>query len=46
MEQITLFLGKVNDFAWGWPLLVLLLGTGLLLTVRLGLIQIVKLPKA
>ena len=46
MEQITLFLGKVNDFAWCWPLLVLLLGTGLLLTVRLGLIQIVKLPKA
>ncbi|MBU3811588.1 MAG: sodium:alanine symporter family protein [Candidatus Niameybacter stercoravium] len=46
MEQITLFLGKVNDFVWGWPLLVLLLGTGLLLTVRLGLIQIVKLPKA
>lgn len=46
MEQITLFLGKVNDFAWGWPLLVLLLGTGLLLTVRLSLIQIVKLPKA
>lgn len=46
MEQITQFLGKVNDFAWGWPLLVLLLGTGLLLTVRLGLIQIIKLPKA
>ena len=46
MEQITLFLGKVNDFVWGWPLLVLLLGTGLLLTVRLSLIQIVKLPKA
>ncbi|MDA3731180.1 sodium:alanine symporter family protein [Niameybacter massiliensis] len=46
MEQLTVFLGKVNDFAWGWPLLTLLLGTGLLLTVRLGLIQIVKLPKA
>ena len=46
MEQITQFLGKVNDFAWGWPLLVLLLGTGLLLTVRLGFIQIIKLPKA
>lgn len=46
MEQITFFLVKVNDFAWGLPLLVLLLGTGLLLTVRLGLIQIIKLPKA
>lgn len=46
MEQITLFFEKVNDFVWGWPLLVLLLGTGLLLTIRLGLIQIIKLPKA
>ncbi|MEG0152956.1 MAG: sodium:alanine symporter family protein [Niameybacter sp.] len=46
MEQLTVFLGKVNDFAWGWPLLTLLLGTGLLLTIRLGLIQIIKLPKA
>lgn len=46
MEQLTQFLGKVNDLAWGWPLLALLLGTGILLTVRLGLIQIIKLPKA
>ncbi len=36
----------INDFAWGWPLLTLLLGTGLLLTVRLGLLQVFKLPKA
>ena len=46
MEQITLFFEKVNDFVWGWPLLVLLLGTGLLLTIRLNLIQMIKLPKA
>lgn len=46
MQQITQFLGKVNDLVWGWPLLVLLLGTGVLFTVRLGLIQIIKLPKA
>ena len=46
MEQITLFFEKVNDFVWGWPLLVLLLGTGLLLTIRLSLIQMIKLPKA
>lgn len=36
----------INSIAWGWPLLTLLLGTGLLLTIRLGLIQLVKLPKA
>nr|WP_307992660.1 sodium:alanine symporter family protein [uncultured Niameybacter sp.] len=46
MEQLSVFLSKVNDLAWGWPLLTLLLGTGLLLTIRLGLIQIIKLPKA
>ena len=46
MEQLSVFLSKVNDFVWGWPLLTLLLGTGLLLTLRLGLIQIIKLPKA
>lgn len=46
MEQLSVFLSKVNDLAWGWPLLTLLLGTGLFLTLRLGLIQIIKLPKA
>ena len=30
----------------GPPLLVLLVGTGIYFTIRLGLIQIVKLPKA
>ncbi len=39
-------LNKVDSFIWGPPLLVLLVGTGIYLTVRLGLIQIVKLPKA
>ena len=46
MEQLSVFLGNVNDLVWGWPLLTLLLGTGLFLTIRLGLIQIIKLPKA
>lgn len=36
----------INSWVWGPPLLVLLMGTGLYLTARLGLIQIVKLPKA
>lgn len=39
-------LNKVDSFIWGPPLLVLLVGTGIYLTVRLGLIQIIKLPKA
>ena len=40
------FLNTVNGLVWGVPLLVLLMGTGVLLTVRLGLLQIVKLPMA
>lgn len=39
-------LGSINSFVWGPPLLILLVGTGILLTVRLGFIQIIKLPKA
>ena len=39
-------LEKINDFVWGPPLLVLLVGTGILLTIRLNLIQVLKLPKA
>ena len=39
-------LNKVDNFVWGPPLLILLVGTGIYFTVRLGLIQIVRLPKA
>lgn len=39
-------LNKVDAFIWGPPLLVLLVGTGILLTVKLGVIQIIKLPRA
>lgn len=39
-------LSTVNSFVWGPPLMILLIGTGILLTIRLGLLQVVKLPKA
>ncbi|MGT2828512.1 alanine/glycine:cation symporter family protein [Streptococcus hillyeri] len=39
-------LSTVNDLVWGPPLLILLVGTGIYLTLRLGLLQILKLPKA
>lgn len=39
-------LNTIDTMVWGPPLLVLLVGTGILLTARLGLIQIFKLPKA
>ena len=40
------FLTAVDDFVWGVPLMVLILSGGLLLTIRLGLLQIRKLPLA
>ncbi|HBH0118366.1 TPA: sodium:alanine symporter family protein [Clostridioides difficile] len=39
-------LNKVDAFIWGPPLLVLLVGTGILLTVKLGVVQITKLPRS
>lgn len=40
------FFTKIDDFVWGPPLLVLLVGTGIYLTIRLGLLQVFRLPKA
>ena len=40
------FLVNVDNFVWGVPLMVLIMAGGLLLTVRLGLLQIRKLPLA
>lgn len=39
-------LNKIDSLVWGPPLLILLMGTGILLTVRLNLLQVFKLPKA
>lgn len=40
------FLNAIDAIVWGPPLLILLVGTGIYLTVRLGLIQVAQLPKA
>ena len=39
------FFTTIDDFVWGPPLLVLLVGTGIYLTLRLGLLQVLRLPK-
>ncbi|MDG3142518.1 sodium:alanine symporter family protein [Streptococcus suis] len=39
-------LSSIDGYVWGPPLLILLVGTGIFLTVRLGLLQIFKLPTA
>jgi len=45
MDLLTI-LNSIDNFVWGFPLLILLVGTGILITVRLKLIQIFKLPTA
>ena len=44
--NIVEILNKVDNLVWGAPLLILLMGTGIYLTVKLGLLQITKLPLA
>ncbi|GAA0733921.1 sodium:alanine symporter family protein [Clostridium oceanicum] len=44
MEQFMKYLTVINDFLWGAPLLVILVGTGIYLTIRLRGMQISKLP--
>lgn len=43
MEKFEQILGAVGGFVWGVPLLVLLVGTGIWLTVNLRFIQFTKL---
>ena len=46
MEVITSILNKIDSFLWGAPLIILLIGTGIFLTVKLGFLQVSRLPLA
>lgn len=46
LETITELLKSIDDVVWGWPLILLILATGILLTLRMGFLQIRYLPKA
>lgn len=46
MQNTISFLEKIDSWVWGPPLLILLVGTGIYLTVRLGLLQVARLPLA
>ncbi len=46
MESLLPMLNSIDSIVWGPPLIVLLVGTGIYLTVRLGLIQVFRLPLA
>ncbi len=45
-EKFLDILDKIDGFVWGVPLIVLIIAVGILLTVRLGFIQVTHLPKA
>ena len=45
-SAINSFLVQVDDLVWGVPLMILIMAGGLLLTVRLGVMQVHKLPLA
>ena len=46
LETINNLLGAIDDFVWGVPLIVLILATGIYLTIRVKCLQISKLPRA
>ncbi len=46
MEAFSALISTVNGFVWGPWMLVLLVGTGIFLTLRLGFLQITQLPYA
>lgn len=45
-EKLNSILGEISGVLWGVPLIVLIIGTGLYLTIRLGFLQIRLLPTA
>jgi AGCS family alanine or glycine:cation symporter len=46
MDRLLAFERAVNGYVWGGPMIVLLMGTGLLLTVLTGFVQFRRLPFA
>ena len=46
MESCIPMLNAIDSFMWGPPLITLLVGTGIYLTLRLKLLQVIRLPKA
>lgn len=43
METVSSFIGTINGIVWGWPMLILILGVGLFMSIGLKLMPILKL---
>ncbi len=46
MESLHQVLSSIDSVLWGPPLITLLVGTGIFLTIRLRLLQVFRLPQA
>ena len=46
METVSSVLGAIDDFVWGVPLMVLILAGGIWLSIRVGFLQVRRLPLA
>lgn len=45
MEAFSMFLDKLGGIVWGWPMIILLLGTHIYTTFRTGFIQVPTIKK-
>ena len=46
MDKFNDIISEIDSYVWGIPLIVLIIACGILLTVRLGFLQVRKLGKA
>lgn len=46
MKQLTAILESIDAVVWGVPMIILIMGTGIFLTIRLGVLQFRKLGSA
>ena len=46
MEKFGQIIADIDEFVWGIPLIVLILGVGIYLTVRLVFLPLIRLPRA
>jgi len=46
LESFNSFVGVINGYVWGWPMIILLLGTGLFLSIGLRFYTLLNIPYA
>jgi len=46
MKLVGNIISNIDGFVWGYPLIIFILLVGILMTIRLGFLQVIHLPKA